>query len=287
MKHYIINSRLLGDELMATPAIRQYKKSLPPGDSLAVYTSKREFAYIHDGNDIPVIHSDIIDDELGMLPKNAIVRHMDTEKAFWDGVKTRRHMSECFAEQLGLTLDDRHYNVRLSATEIFYMTGVLTKLRMETGKKVLICGCHSTSDSSMANSKTKPNKMLSGKVWSEVMLSLTSQYYFVFLSAKDEPKIPLSIPQEFYRYQWLVGRPIREVAALCKVADAVVSIDCGVGHLAAAVDANIVSINAAVPAFLVSVNSTNGKYHLVDHNPDSITSIGADEIIDGILKITQ
>lgn len=197
-------------------------------------------------------------------------------------IQTSPHLSEALAAQMGVSIDSTHYHVKLDERDF----DAAKVLRSTLGTPLVLCAALSSSCASRKDGKDSgnpPNKMLSADTWNQIVSLLGHEVSFAFLGGPGEEPLKVDAP-------WLIGYPIRTVAALCKLADAVVSIDTGIMHVAQAVDANLVAICAAVLSTLTSCCATGGKYHCVDHSlhsttPGGISTIDASEVVDGIRKV--
>ena len=298
MKHVIVLQQLLGDGLMVTPAIRALRKSIPRQDSVELVLAPDQFNEIHLTNpsvDIVSAWSPriqeirdrfeqhkleqgswfFVGDDRYLVPDSDVVRAYKHQR-LPDGRVP--HKALCYARQFDVKLDSLHYEVRLTDEELAW--GEAWVKSNAQGKKLAVCAALSFS-----GQRDRARKMLAPEIWQSVVDEL-AEVKFVFLASAQERIEPITA-------QWLQGEKIRKVAAICRAADVVVSIDTGIGHLAAAVDANIVSIAAPVVSSFSSVSHTLGKYCCLNHSKDSnrarlelgMSNVKAGEIIEAVRLI--
>jgi ADP-heptose:LPS heptosyltransferase len=202
-------------------------------------------------------------------------------------VQIKPHLSQGFANQLDLVIDDIHYDMILDSSNIKAAKDYLSN----HSKPVILCGALSSSCTSryhLYHPESKPlgyaNKMIDAKVWNEVIKALKDKYDFVFLCAKDEPRIDVEDAE------WLEGWEIKNVAALCAHSSCTLSIDTGISHICAAVDGPMVLMTAAVESSMTAPKS-NGPFRLIDYSSQSgkprlgIGEVTSEEIIENFLSV--
>jgi len=307
MNTIVINNNLLGDGLMCMPAVRDWHAQ---GNPVTMIVSDREFNNIYQHSpaiDELVVATDaqlsslkskyrdaigkvaVFGDKAIFIPDICKALVMSQQNVTWEddnGRKQRRHPSyvKMIGRQMGLTITDTHYPIRLLDDEIKYGQDFVASF----SKPLLVCAALSTSCTSRESSRAvqlPPNKMLSATVWNEFIDYYKDRFDFLFVGAKGEKTIPVNA-------DWMLGEDIRKVAAICKACAAVVSIDTGIMHLAQAVDANLLAICAAVSSQLTDCSATKGKYYCVDHSEFSplyspITAVTSAELIDGLKNVVE
>lgn len=286
---------------MTETAIRNYKKSLNKEDELIVVVGPEGYNTIFDTN--PYIDHVIKAsyDQLNLLNhkyylpglneyktksgEKEYACRLDCGKAFsWSlqhpsvrildekAITFPPHMALGFCDQLKTSIDELKYNIYLTDQEIEEGREYLSS---KYKKPVILVGAISRSCTSREG--RPPNKMVSEKVWSRVIEDLSADFDLIFLGAKNEEPLDLNV-------EWLMGMPIRKVAALCRAAELVISIDGGISHLTGAADGNLLLINAAVITTMICP-TTNGKLGLIDKSLFSssrekgISSVSSKEII--------
>lgn len=306
MRTVIINHNLLGDALMCTPGIVEYKKQTDSEVVLIVgpesyndilldslCADKVIKANDEQINKLKVKYAEVkgklgqVGNDMACLMNINDAFELSRHKAYFfrnqEGVlcKAGPQLSEALAKQLNVTITDTHYSVLLNDTDFSNADAELSQYK----KPVLLCAALSSSCSSRKSatelSGKKPNKMLDNKVWQVVVDHYKKDFDFVFVGGKNE------LGLDVFGVKWAKGLPIRTVGAMCKKSAAVVSIDTGIMHIAQAVDANLVSVCGAVLSDSTSCHATKGKYYCVDHSecssgPYGISSIEPEEIISGI-----
>ncbi len=293
MFHTVIHDcKELGDALMTTPALRQLSRELPERHRLRLLVRNLPNRLIFGHN--PHFRAETAPDDLlqlyGQMPPGEwtdadvgpCVR-LAAGTAFDYSVARggKLHLAEGFAVQLGVTLDSLHYDLRLNYADqnaAIESWNHFNKGAERNGPTVL-CAPYSTNCHSRKGGVA--NKMVPWPVWEEVYARLREDFSLWFLAGEGEP--PAFAPD-----RWLVGYPIRTVAAWLPWVAAVVAVDNGLGHVAQAMDASIVSIVAATAPAMVSLSATRGRFQLIDHHgmPGGILGVAADEIVDAVRRIT-
>ena len=314
-KHCLVTNELLGDSLMAEVAIRNYKNTLSENDQLIVVVGPEPYTPIFEGN--PYIDTLIKanDDQIKALRakyhlpgiskyknKNGELEfacNLNSSAAFsWcsrnpsmkrvDGkIQTQiPHLSLGFCKQLNVGLDKLKYDLFLTEDEKKEGEDYLKQYK----KPVILVGALSRSCTSRSDKPWEkdlpPNKMVSEKVWKEVVKQLSPDFEIIFLAAKNEPLLEVDTT-------WIVGMPIRQVASLQRLAALNIVIDSGLAHSSAAVDGNILAIYAAVPESMIGTYHTLGKYDKVDKSidgritPNAIGNVTPEEIIQKARKLIK
>jgi len=339
----LINHNLLGDSLMTTPAVREFKRRLGPEYKVAMFAQDASFQRMLEGNpyidilqfisdtdrmklieklspkppDIKdcenILYDTTVSGKLWERPNGDLFCILDPGAAMgWCGRRTsvtkvencydekgekmenvfsikKPHLSHGFADQLGVTLSDTHYDLVIDSSNIKAAKDYLSN----HSKPVIVCAALSSSCTSrhhLYHPGEKPlgyaNKMIDASVWNKVIEALKDKYDFVFLAAKNEPRIDVN------DVEWLEGLDIKTVAALCKLAKCTISIDTGISHVCAAVDGPMVLMTAAVESGL-TVPSSNGPLRVIDYSVQSgkprrgIAFVTAEEIIENVSSIVN
>lgn len=313
-KTLIVNHNLLGDSLILNPAIREYKKE-HPDEQLIFLLGPEQYNPIHENNPnvSQIMYSKSQEEIAAIKEKYKFAKGKMTElsngmkvyvadisRAFaWCRMHPKigssksgkakvilPHLCEGIADQLEVKLENNYYDITLTQEEVD--KGIEYLDSKYPGKPVIICASLSRSCTSRSDKPEEQgwpaNKMLSARVWKEVIKKLEDKYHFVFVASPTEDLLEIDAP-------WEVGLDIRLVASMCKNADLVISIDTGIAHVTAGVDGNLLAVAAAVPASL-TIPVTRGKRYIVDHSTDSdddvpkgIGMVKSEEIIEGIQNI--
>ena len=331
-KAVFINYNLLGDSLMTTPAIREFKKTYDYDIVLVCNDAQfqrmllgnpyvKDFLFVSDedkkkiiGNMSPkfeglkdferILYDTGVEGKLWERPNGDLFCILDAGVAYGYcaskasiGIKKinnekipvikKPSLTDGFANQLGVTLSSRHYDMVIDSSDERAASDYLSN----HSKPVILCAALSSSCTSrhhLAHPGEKPlgyaNKMIDAKIWNKVIESLSDDYDFVFLKAKGEPEIEVS------NVPWLEGLPMKTIAAMCKQAYCTVSIDTGISHVCAAVDGPMVLMTAAVESGL-TVPETSAPLFLIDHSVSSerldrgIVNVTPEEIMEGIKSI--
>ena len=218
MNYTIIFPGLLGDAVMATPALHAFRLA-HPNDEIHLRT-------FHGIYDLFRCHEDAD----SVAPINAIEWEELTSTrplGFWwqsaiDGVSIildagvsfkcrttvlansfKGHMLHGYGLQLGANIKDPHYRVTLTKDEID--AGRSALLARSGGKPVIICTPYSKNCNSRLG--LPANKMLDFSIWEDVRRHFAADYHLLFISGPDEPEV------KDIQGDWACGFPIREVAS--------------------------------------------------------------------------
>lgn len=236
---------LIGDTLMATPAIRSWKRAHRDG-RITVCCRDAGGAYqvlLHNPH-VDALHAG----DVGAMPLRGVRVRLDPEGAFKWAHLNGGTLARGYARMLGVELDHPRYDYTVTADE--RAAAERTCRELGGGKPVVIVARHSISCLSNHPAFRKANKCADNACWLPCAEWLIARGYApVAVGGRDEED------DERFR-EWpgrkLYGQPLRLVAAICASSAGVLTIDNGIRHLAAAAGANLYALSGAVPLWLIS-----------------------------------
>lgn len=244
---HIINHQLLGDSLMATPALKRLNEM------------KVDFTVYFLDEGIMNIYRDcrfMKNKVWGTLPpagEQAI--RLEAGHALNFAMSTGLHYAYGFANQLGVTIDSPVPDCDFASINPIY------KHFNYAGKRsapLLLIFPESSSCS--GKSGQKPNKMLPAQTWRAFYQANKTKYDIFFVHPTEGlPDLPC-----------IANRDIRTVAYMLRDADKVLTVDNGIGHLSSAVGANCYLIGGCVPIPWIWTGSREKTLNC-HGNPETIT----------------
>lgn len=235
---HIINHQLLGDSLMATPAL---KKLSEQGTEYTVYFLDEPIMNIYK-------HCTWMKNKKwGELPPSpqgegpGVRVKLESGLALNHSMSTGQHYAYGFAQQLGVTITNPtpdcdffgwpdQYNYSNSLVHLLNIFGI-------SKKPVLLVFPESSSCSS--RSGKKPNKMLPWQTWKDFYDKYRDKYRIYFAAATEI--------QQLKDYPQIYDFDIQEIAFLVRSASKVLTVDNGIGHVSNAVGANCYLMGGCVP----------------------------------------
>jgi len=210
------------------------------------------------------------------------IRNMRPKRVGNQVILSPSHLSKGFAYSLGVSISKQKVDLvipketeKIGPEEPYIVFSVLS--HSDCSRKLI--------DNKYVQSGNPANKMVRPEIWSEVLKHLGKRHRKIFVAGSNEELFDIE------GAEWIIGKPLDQVARLLKESDLVVSIDNGIGHVAEYLDCNILSIIAAVPESLIGVNATKGRYYCVNHSTDGfgdkvgIWTITAEDILKGIFEV--
>lgn len=296
MKHNIFNLNLLGDGLMATPAMRAFASKLPPEDELYLFTQSEQHTYIYGwipyfkgaysidfdkpptDLEIPKVRGEWVD------TKNGRSIFIDIGMAFNHATHFNEPYAQGYAKQLGVyPLEDLHYDAGVSEQHMnmsiqFYNENFIPA----AGDRPIVIVSH-VSRSCASRAGERPNKMLYPDVWKQVVEGLEKDYFLVFIAEKDEDNADI---KGFGDCGYMDSVPIFMVGAFIKMCHLFITIENGMIILAQAIDANVLGIVGAVPPSFFWTG-TKGQSLILDYAHRGPASIGAEKIISSVHSLSE
>jgi len=218
---HIINHQLLGDSLMATPAL---KKLTELGVDYSVYFLDEPIMEIY-RNCYWMKNK-----HWGTMPEpkegDRVVK-LESGMALNHALSTGQHYAYGFAAQLGVSIDSPVPDIGFEGWE-----------NKEIGFTLDPILIFPESTSCSSKSGKKANKMLPWETWVEFQDKIGQKCVFI------TPKMIENAPKEL---KILSDFSIENVAQMLKKASKVITVDNGIGHLSSAVGANCYLIGGCVP----------------------------------------
>lgn len=236
----------IGDTLLATPAIRSWKRAHAGGRLTVVCPD--------DGPALQVLlHNRWVDalvtagdaDGARLPGRHAT---LDPEAALGLAREHGRTFAWGYGRILGVEIDSPAYDYTITDDERAAALRVARDLG--GGARVVIVARHSASCTSNDPSIGVANKTVGNAYWCQCAERLIAHGCVpVAIGAAAEAD-----DERFRRWpgpRWY-GGPIREVAALCAVAAGVLTLDNGIRHLAAAAGADVYALSTVLPLDLMA-----------------------------------
>lgn len=222
MRALFTSKNLIGDALYIQPALKAWQAEHPDWDiDLLVLPDHIEPLYRGMGiQNLRLIHEREVYIRAGEEDQPCVqydFEHVfDISKAFSLGDQKRIHISQAYAELLGVPVPEHPPRVEYTPPDGPTEPG-LVLLSM-------------FSNSCASRQGKSPNKMLSFAVWLPILVLARQLGKVAVLGGpKDKGQAPLPLLDEEY----YTGRSLEEVARLLRDAKLLITIDNGMGHLAA------------------------------------------------------
>jgi ADP-heptose:LPS heptosyltransferase len=225
----------IGDTLLATPAIRAYKRA-HPGSPITVCCPDEGGAYqvlLHNPH-IDALRAGV---DPSSLPGTRVV--LDPQAALKLGYDAVKPFAWGYGRQLGVEIDGTAYDYTVTPGEREEAAGLARTLG--EGKPVVIVARHSPTCLSNHPGVRRATKCVPNAYWLTCAEHLIRRGYVpVAVGAREEADDPRFRAWPGKR---LYGHPLRAVAALCAQSAGVLAIDNGIRHLAAAAGANVYALS--------------------------------------------
>ena len=260
MEHIIVSQQLLGDGLMATPAIEAYYKALPKGDTLRLILEPGSASLLY--RTFPfadVVETRVGIDDLVATPDRPLFV-LDTPLAFDLCVNggyrqaappgSQPHMSYGYAAQVGVEIASTHYTLHLTGDDEIEAERHLARLRRHPLLPLIVLAPMSRTN--------RQGCEAIWPVWHKTLAQL-SETAEIFINPVGLDRWPGSRSAHVVE-----DYDLRHWAIWCRRAAAVIAVDTGLGHVAQAMDANIVSIANGMAHWMTSVAATRGRYALIE-----------------------
>ena len=266
----------IGDTLLATPAIRAWKRA-HPATHLTVCCADEGGAWQVLRHN-PHIDALLAGVDASSLPGRRVA--LDPEAALKMGYEQILPFARCYGRQLGVDVDDLRYDYVVTPDER-ERAGELARTLGE-GKPIVVVARHSPTCLSHHSAVRRATKCIANALWLDCAERLVARGYVpVAIGTRDEADDP--------RYRdWpgkrLHGGPLRVVAALCALSAGVLTIDNGIRHLAAAAGANVYALSGWIHLEVIAcVPVREGQRIVEDHVP--IDRITADTLAGGVARL--
>ena len=233
---HIINHQLLGDSLMATPAL---KKMYDLGIEYTVYFLDEPIMNIY--RHCSWMHNKKWGEMPDVKPGDRVIK-LEAGEALNYAMSTGQHYAYGFAMQLGVSIasprpccdfDNWPDQYSFNSNNLIHTLNLIGISR----QPVLLIFPESSSCSSRSGKKA--NKMLPWATWSAFYERNKHVYRIFFVTPANLPAL-IDLPN-------LWGYDIQEIAFLLRAAHKVLTVDNGIGHLSSAVLANCYLMGGCVP----------------------------------------
>lgn len=234
---------LIGDTLLATPAIRSWKEH-NPGGCLVCHTRRGSSSHqMLQGN--PYIDDLVLYEKAGEEPQAV---RMDAWAAHTWARQNGKSLAEGFGALIDTPVSDLRYDYAITAEE--EARGKELALELGGGKPVVVVARHSASCSSNdPKCNYVPNKCVPNVHWAKVSQWLLREGYVpVAVGSKED--LDDRRYSEWYGAR-AYGKPLRDIAALCKAAACTATVDTGLRHLSASVGGHLYTISCAIDLQLI------------------------------------
>lgn len=236
----------IGDTLLATPAIRSWKRAHPDGRLTVVCPDAGPALQV-------LLHNRFIDALVtaadvdgARLPGRHLV--LDPELALGLAREHGRSFAWGYGRMLGVEIDGPAYDYALEDDEREAARRAARELG--GGARIVLVARHSASCTSNDPAIGFANKTIGNAYWCQCAEHLLARGVVpVAIGAAAEAD-----DDRFRRWpgpRWY-GRPIREVAALCAAAAGVLTLDNGIRHLAVAAGADVYALSTVLPLDLMA-----------------------------------
>jgi ADP-heptose:LPS heptosyltransferase len=246
----------IGDTLLATPAIRSWKRAHPdawltvccPDHGAAVQV------LLHNRHIDALVVVD--DDERALLPGRHL--RLDPELALGLGRVHGRSFAWGYGHVLGVEIDGPAYDYTILPDEREAAERACAALG--GGAPVVLVARKSESCTSNDPTIRAPNKCVDNVHWCHVADGLLRRGFVpVAIGAAGE------IDDSRWR-RWpgptYYGHPLRLVAAMCAACAGVLTVDNGIRHLASAAGANVYALSTVLPLDLIGCVPVRGGQHV-------------------------
>lgn len=296
MRYNIFNRNLLGDGLMATPAMRAFANKLGPDDEFYLFTQREPHTYIY--GYIPYFKETFAIDFDNPPPelevptekgkwldtKNGKSIYINIGMSFNNAVRMGESHAQGYAKQLDVyPLTDLSYDAGICSNHMnVAMQFYNEQFVAAAGLRPIIIISH-ISRSCASRAGQPANKMLSPEVWREVVENLQDKYFFVFITDKEEDNESI---KGFGDCGYMDSVPIFIVGAFLKLCHMLITVENGMLVLAQAVGANILGIAGAGPLYFYWTG-TKGESLIIDYTGRGPHVVSADKIITSILSLSE
>jgi len=236
----------IGDTLLATPAIRSWKRAHPDSHLTVCCPDRGAAAQVLAHNR----HIDALVVAEGQERARLPGRHLrlDPEVALGLARTHGRSFAWGYGHILGVEIDGPAYDYTVQPDE--REAAARECHTLGGGAPIVLVARHSASCTSNDPRIGAPNKCVGNAYWCQCAEGLLSRCLVpVAVGAADEAG-----DARFLRWpgpRWY-GRPLREVAALCAAAAGVLTLDSGIRHLAAAAGGHVYALSTVLPLALMA-----------------------------------
>lgn len=231
----LVGPQQIGDTLLATPAIRAYRRAHPSTHITVVCPGEggSYLALLHN----PHVDALLADGDASTLPGTRIALDpVAALKLAYDSVKP---FAWCYGRQLGVEVDDLRYDYVITSGERDAAAELARTLG--GGKPIVLAARHSPTCLSNHPGVRRATKCVQNAYWLACAERLIRRGYVpVAVGARDEADDPRF---EAWPGERLYGHPLRIVAALVAQSAGVLTIDNGIRHLAAAAGGNVYALS--------------------------------------------
>jgi ADP-heptose:LPS heptosyltransferase len=254
----LVTPQHIGDTLLATPAIRAYKRAHPQ-TRLTVCTADEggPFQVLRHNRHIDALCAGV---DPASVPGNRVT--LDPEAALRRGYKEARQFAWCYGRQLGVEIDGTAYDYTVTPDEREAAAALLATLG--EGKPVVVVARHSPTCLSNDPAYRRATKLIPNAYWLACAARLIERGYVpVAVGAREEADDP--------RYRsWpgkrLYGEKLRIVAALCAQCAGVLAIDNGIRHVAAAVGAHVYALSGWIHLEVIACSPVREGQRIVEEH---------------------
>jgi ADP-heptose:LPS heptosyltransferase len=252
----LVSPKQIGDTLLATPAMRAWKRA-HPGGRLTVCCADEGGPYqvlLHN----PHIDALLAGVDAARLPGTRIA--LDPEAALKLGYDSIKPFAWSYGRQLGVEVDDTRYDYVVTPAERDEAQALARSLG--DGKPIVVVARHSPTCLSNHPAVRRATKCVQNSYWLVCAERLMQRGYVpIAVGAHDEASDP--------RFQaWpgkrLYGHPLRGVAALCAQAAGVLTIDNGIRHLATAAGANVYALSGWIHLEVIACAAVRDGQRIVE-----------------------
>lgn len=236
----------IGDTLLATPAIRSWKRSHAGGRLTVVCpdTGAALQVLLHNAWIDALVTAGDVDE--ARLPGRHLT--LDPELALGLAREHGRTFAWGYGRILGVEIDGPIYDYVITDDE--RAAASRTARELGGGARIVLVARHSASCTSNDPAIGIANKSVGNAYWCQCAERLIARGFVpIAIGAAEEAD-----DERFRRWPGprRYGRPIREIAALCAVAAGVLTLDNGIRHLAAAAGADVYALSTVLPLDLMA-----------------------------------
>jgi ADP-heptose:LPS heptosyltransferase len=237
----------IGDTLMATPAIRSWKRAHPSGRvTVCCRDEGGPYQVLLHNPHIDALR--VVDGDDGAARYRGTRIPLDPESAFKWSHLNHHSLAQGYGRLLGVEIDGPRYDYVVTAEERAEAGRACQALGR--GKPIVVVARHSVSCLSNHPAIGQANKCVDNACWLACAEALIERGYVpVAVGSREE--------EDDARFRsWpgakLYGEPLRRVAAICARSAGVLTVDNGIRHLAAAAGAHLYTLSGAIPLWQIA-----------------------------------
>jgi len=265
-KLVLVSPAKIGDTLIATPAIRAWRRAHSRGELTVCCPPASPAHDVLLGN--PYIDSLRIAtaDEASALPGEHVV--LDPGVALDAAWRNGRPFAWNFGRMLGVEIDSLRYDFAI--TELERREGEAACRELGLGRPVVVVARHSASCESNVPAIRRANKCIDNFYWALCAEELARRGY-VPLAVGSEAEL-FDARYERWCGERCYGRPLRLIASICAQSAAVLTVDNGIRHLAAAAGANLFALSGEIPLAILACVPVRDGQRIVEtfRRPDDV-----------------